>query len=257
MAEVVEGSGSSPRTVRDMPSLRASTVTAFELCPRQWASRYYYGTEEKESAALRTGTAAHSVIEDALRGRPLDLSVMKDVKRPGESKAVLEYVSSLEGLRAKTWLVEHRWELPWRSDAPPLSGTMDVVAVDPDMLLIADHKTNRKPETVDDWKKKIQPRLYAYAARRLWDWTGYPMIRFQIGYVLLGIEREWTIGPEEDDITIARVGTAWDAMLEYERLNGWPERLNPYCRYCPIKNYCQSFAQSEAAAKSFFPNFAK
>lgn len=253
--------------IHNMQYMRVTSLRDFDECPDRWRVKYLEGIVQGGSNAADIGTAIHSLVEMQLKGTfnpeyEADeyqfMSHFKIIPKSEQAK-VLEYLQGLEAFASMELLaLEHEFEFKFSEDMPPIRGHIDAVFRDADMnIYIVDHKTNRSSNDETWWSMQLQPQIYSYAARRLWECRS---VTFHIGYVMLGYNIEWPVTEQDDARLERRIGELWKKMVEYsykyaeERIEfpgaHWPRRVTEGCRWCPIKNNCIDYTNS-------LTNFAK
>jgi hypothetical protein len=233
------------REIIEIPSLRVTEVQSFEACPLQWHEKRFVLPKGESGPYARIGTAVHKVIELFVLGQlgGVEWSHIKFwLHNEGVSDDEIEncyrYLGELRNLGLRPIAVEIAFELSPVLGQLPLTGHMDLVGVARDgALTIVDHKTNRSRESVNVWRHRLQPVLYAWAARQLWP--RYETYRFIIGYVNLHEFVQWDIdGEMNDELAVARYWQACREMQTYAARGQYEARLNDGCRFCPIKSRC-------------------
>lgn len=244
-----------PRSLGDIPHLSNSNVTIFEECPRRWASNYIFGEKGPSGVAAKVGSALHEEMETVQETRQVssvDKLVAKGVKKDEAIKAI-NYQHRHVAQPIRPSLVEQEFYIKLSDDIPQILAYIDQLDfIDEETVLITDHKSNRRIDSLEEWKKKLQPPLYALIVR-----THYPQVKtvkFKIGYIMFEQDLEWEISKEESDAVISRIQMAWDAMKAYGRgtsnvpnLLWFPEVVGDGCQWCHLKSKCKSF-QDEIAA---------
>lgn len=243
----------------ELEAVRVTQVARFHECPASWRAMMLGQGENCESQAARTGTAAHLVIERYLR-REFELEswpyqqqyLLQQGANEEEARHVLQYLIDLAYRREQVLDIERELRCYLIQGAPPVKGHLDAVfAAQDGAIIIRDHKTNRKLESVDEWRRKPQTLFYSAMARQ--TWLGRPII-FEIGYVLLGKVITWECPPADDLKVFDLYSEFWDAFRVYRRSNEWPERINENCRYCSVRRSCPTL---QAANNNFATAFAK
>jgi hypothetical protein len=251
--------------VQNIEFLRATGLRQFEQCPFIWASQYLQpgGTKEGiSSESARIGTAAHKIIEDHLAKIGFMIgSLVRDetIAQLLEAEAItawavipeterpnlIRYLESLNLLMDEGWgpfALEHEFLIHMSEALPPIKGHIDCLLWNPteNMIMILDHKTNRKYDGHEFWKMDIQPAVYAWAVSQLYPQI--PRIKFQIGYVNIDTQVSWSIDDTMHQELVTRVLGLWGKMLEYSQTNSWPVTLNNYCGWCAYNNTCPETA---------------
>ena len=234
----------------ELENIRVTGVKTFHACPRRWKAEILGEGVHRESPYARRGTAVHAIVERYLRGEPATDAFFEEARiflnsqelPEEEIEACFRYLGTLEPLRDRVLHVEHTVSHSgyWH----PIVGHVDAIFWynDEGDILILDHKTNRFYRGSDWWSRQPQQRLYAWLVRRTFLGREPPLrdIYFAIGYVNLDRRVIWRTDP-------ADAAWAWqqydNLMLElevYRRTEEWPERVNPDCRFCPLKSTCQT-----------------
>jgi hypothetical protein len=244
MSATSEVKEANPITVTELDHLSPSNLEMFRTCPHKWAAHYLHGIRQKSSDAADIGTMMHKVTQIYLHGQLSEPEQFPGIHVvPIKERAALgEYLATHEEIRPFLIGTEIELRMQMRPDIPPILMAIDAAFGYPDgTLLIEDHKSNRAFETQDVWAKRMQPKIYAWAARRMWP--QYHTLRFKIGYPNLGTSVEWQIHPEEDLETEAEVFELWRQMLEYSQhgLAGFPQTFNKSCGFCPMKTRCKEY----------------
>lgn len=234
--------------------IRVTGVKDFHACPRMWKAKQLGEGVQKESPYAKRGTAVHYVVERYLKQLAIGTEdgghtdVQTFLRSEGvpddEIENVFRYLEALKPLRPHLIEVEKGVTFGRCSHWRPVSGHVDALFRynDEGDVLILDHKTNRSFRGSDWWKHQPQPRFYAWLVRHL-----IPTARdiyFAIGYVNLGRRVVWRTDPADDKWCYERYTALLDELRVYARTGEWPERINPDCRYCPLKSTCATFRRS-------------
>lgn len=237
-------------TLDNLKSVRVTQISKFQECPASWRAMMVGEGDRQESQAARTGTAAHRVIEGYLR-REFELNAWLPcadyLAREGvteeESRQIFRYLIDLAPRQGDVLAIEEELDCSLLAGAPFVRGHIDVIFQDPDGgLTIRDHKTNRRLESVAEWRQKTQPRFYSAMVRQ--KWPARRPIRFEIGYVLLGKTISWETSPEDDFAVYETYQEFWDGFQFYQRTGEWPERVNDNCRFCSIRRECPTIKRA-------------
>ncbi len=240
--------------VTDITSLshvRVTGVGGYRECPKAWVTRTFELVPERKSPYAAVGTSVHAVIEAYLRKQhdgpddprwgEQEVTLRAAGVRDSEIENLRGYIRSLEEWRDSVIVIEHEFKLEMPGFGLPIMGHQDVVfALADGALMIVDHKTNRKYADQSWWAKQFQPRLYAWAARKLWP--QYHNVWYQIGYVNLGTVVRWQTSPSDDEATEHELRAIWEEMLAHNQLQDFPERFNDGCGWCPLHRSCATFS---------------
>lgn len=240
--------GSGLITTGQLKTLRVTSLVVLGNCLRSWQAKYLASTLEKPRASSDIGTWVHEICESYLKGEfelrtPRWAEIMKRLqaeKMPLDEIVSLEiYLDKLTHHRRHLAVLEYEFALEVPGVPKPLVGHIDMISVpEPQVLIITDHKTNRKAKPLEWWKRNLQPRWYAYAARRLWP--GH-RVMFRIGYVNLRDWRHWETDPSGDAALEEWLRHNWQVILECEETGIWPATpSDEACQFCPIKTTCDA-----------------
>lgn len=240
-----------PRPISDLKYLSVSNISLYRRCKRRWVASYLYGMWAPSGPYAAIGTAVHSIIETRLRSKftlpetdkpsePIE-DLWKVVPEPDHAR-IGRSVDSLVNSYKVVHGVEHKFVKEF-GDAPPLLGYIDVIhSPNEGVVMVDDHKTNRKYATADWWKRELQTKAYAWAVR-----DDYPEsdLHFRINYVLLGRVSTWVTDPKDDADTVSALLEAWHSMSEtcgdsIPDLKSIPATANYYCNECPIRLSCEA-----------------
>lgn len=251
---------------RSLDHLSASSIGLYSDCPRLWSLNYLLGMKiERSSPYAAVGKAVHSVVESFLKG-DRDYVKHPDIKAVprGERAALDSYISSCEDIRERLIAVESEFRIKVSGidGMPPMYGLIDALSASSDgALLITDHKTNRSYDGVDVWQKKLQPRIYAYAMRRLRP--EFSRIRFRIGYVNLATTVEWECLKSDDEALADELKRSWAGIVEsYDRVSAeskpFEGKVNSGCAFCGHRRDCDEFQKyfadfSRSATEALLP----
>jgi len=244
------------RRPEELTHLSASCIAAWEECPQRWAAGYLEGIKGTPNIYAEIGTAVHEFLAAYLS--KANLPTHLEVIPPEEYKLMLDYAGELNDLRTRTIGVEKKITFKPVKGAPPILGYLDWVGRSVDgSLVIMDHKTNRRYETTDEWRAKIQPQIYALSKEYVKDFRGFPRTRIRIGYVNLGTSVEWEHDPSTNGQIIERIERAWEGMKSGQ----YPATVNEHCGNCPGKDICEAYRQctegfSKSVADSILPTKA-
>ena len=115
---------------------------------------------------------------------------------------------------------------------------------------VVDYKTVRVPVSAEELKSRIQPRAYALAAQIKWPdaeriWVTYDLLRHDpVGIVFT----------REDNIAFWRyLKRAAERIIATDEKNP-PQTLNPDCRFCIVKQKCETLQKSIAGGTTFSVN---
>jgi hypothetical protein len=242
---------------------RVTQVASFADCPRRWKANMLGEGEQKESPYAAIGTAVHLVVEQYLRGdidfpeswHEVALRLEAAGVSPKERLSTRDYCLSLADRRGAVLALELEVQADLHIDAPPVVGHIDCLFLEEVegqlAVIIRDHKTNRQLKPVEWWSQQTQPRLYALMVReylrgnRAIPWS--VPIYFELGYVNLGVTHRWLTSEDNDREVRDLFRQMWDEFCVYERTGEWPERVNEWCGYCPLKKTCEALPKSQTA----------
>ncbi len=235
----------------DLKVIRVTSLAQFLDCPRRWQAQITGQEPWRDSKWAQIGTAVHLMVEAYLRGE-FELfeksaeawwARMFEAGVPDkERRALLKYLQSLSGRRCQVIALEHEFTLSVVEGAWPLRGHIDALFLDEFGVLIWDHKTNRRPETANNWSRRVQQRAYAWAVRRLLP--EQKEINWCIGYVNLGEIVMWKTSHLEDLWFEHQFREAWEQFQQFRNADHWPEQLNDNCGYCPFQGQCATYRTS-------------
>lgn len=255
---------SFPISIKDIRYLRATSFGVLDECPKQWAAKFLIGMDVDtvttfsaldipvKPSAGQIGTAVHLMAEEyETKGiKPLDHPAIAWVPKK-EQKRAIDYIHD-EIISDEHDLValELEIEMVWREGEPPLKMHIDRLTKrkdNPGVYVIRDHKTNREYEDADAWKVKMQQMIYAMGVR--YKYPDCTTLVWQIGYVNIDVPPvEWISPPEDDAITLAKIGQLWDAVKEIcaqqshvGDLAPFPETVHKNCGWCPVKGSCEQY----------------
>lgn len=248
-----------PRKPEDISHLSASSLSLFDECPRSWATRYLLGRREEEtSPALRIGSAHHTIIEKWFKqidtSNDEAWSVIPNAERTKLADYIRIHCHSLYARGCQIIEVEGEHLVHWHPDAPPILLYLDLVYLIPEekKIVIRDHKSNRRLESVEEWLKKWQPKIYAWAARQIWG-SEYTIV-FEVGYIQFGTVLEFEIPPAYDEQLLNDMLQHWKRMVAYGSSRAstvgvefFPAIPNQGCRYCALKEACAEKLQEDAS----------
>ncbi len=246
----------SHKSIYTIDRLRPTALQLFEECPASYCAKTLSkdGIPEKQNRYARAGTAAHRCVEltvQTLTDKPPTEEDWKKAEKElnsaslsgDETDNTVAYCNKINELIKSGYQIvaqEHLFRIQMFEGMPPVSGTIDLILLAPDgYLLIVDHKTNRQGEAVDDWRWRLQPLLYAWACRKLWN--GFKGVKFQLGYINLGYDLIWETSPDDDQWTERRVWEIWNKMVSYSSSGEWPVQFNKLCGFCPVKDVCPAY----------------
>lgn len=237
-----------PRSLGEITHLSKSSIELFESCPHRWAYEYLLGNRGPKDRFANIGTAMHAVIESYLRheSSPIDISVIPQDELP----SLYSYLTRLTSGHGGTIGVELELRLKFNEEAPPILAYVDHLYSDyfDDLgwsLVIEDHKSNRRFEDETEWRKKLQPQVYGWMVRNLYQ---QETVCFKVGYVNLGKTVIFQTSSHEDQRVVHRLNRAWEKMKGYAKsleekplLEDWPATVSSSCQYCQLKGVCKSF----------------
>ena len=96
--------------------------------------------------------------------------------------------------------------------------------------------------------RKMQQRLYPWAIRQLFP--QYKYIKFEIGYINLGLSISWIVDPDDGVYVINELSEMWDNICTKYKgahptdLGNYPEKYGEHCRWCGFKSNCNTFANA-------------
>lgn len=197
---------------------------------------YYQATKDLPSTpsgkAAQRGTAAHSLLEECMLQRkpPEDLS--KDVELIDWVGYALDYIESYLTLHPKAEVFPEVY-LPWLHVS---GGTLDVLALSPKEIMIADLKTGNVAVEVEN---NTQLLTYAIAARKhLGKKSTYRLVIIQPnGYHVKGPIREWVITDKDLNEYEER---ATSAIVK--NLIGGERVAGDHCKWCKAEALCEARA---------------
>lgn len=115
---------------------------------------------------------------------------------------------------------------------------------------VVDYKTVRVPVSAEELKSRIQPRAYALAAQIKWPnaeriWVTYDLLRHDpVGIVFT----------REDNVAFWKyLKRAAERIIATDEENP-PQTLNPDCRFCIVKQKCETLQKSIAGGTTFSVN---
>jgi hypothetical protein len=237
---------------------RVTQVASFADCPRRWKANMLGEGEQKESPYAAIGTAVHLVVEQYLRGdidfpeswHEVALRLEAAGVSPKERLSTRDYCLSLADRRGAILALEVEVELALRPYR--VVGHIDCMfmeEVDGQLqVTIRDHKTNRQLKPVEWWAEQVQPRLYAHMVRRMLSRQGLCLpVYFELGYINLGVTHRWRTREEDDQQVLVHFAGVIEEFEVYRRTGEWPERVNEWCGYCPLKKTCEALPKSQTA----------
>lgn len=240
----------------NVDAIRVTSLEAYVHCPKRWSAEVSGKVTRSPGIYARIGTAVHTMIEHYITGhRDLNLKRTSSIHSPVddvfaylknegvnevETQNLLNYLNTLTQYLPCQKAVEQEVLFELLPEALPIRGHMDVIFKLSDTeALIVDHKTNRRFESVDIWSRKLQPRLYAYAANKLF---GFEKVYFRIGYVNLNMLVEWETKPEEDEKFLKEYYQyVWNDLVNSTANDKWTERVHDGCGYCLLRDKCNMF----------------
>jgi hypothetical protein len=221
---------------------------------------YLHGRKKEfKGKALAIGSAVHLILEKWFKQQPVD--ALDWVAIPShERQAVIDYIEthcrSIYSNGGIVICVEGEYYVKWAEYAPPILLYLDLAhhnpAVEPGVVRIRDHKTNRNQEGVPQWLAKLQPRIYAFAARRVWG--SDLRVIFEVGYVNFNQVLDFEVPIESDEQLLRDLETAWQRINAYSGGGNspdyFPAKVGEACRDCVIKASCGEY-RSQVEGCSF------
>lgn len=236
----------------ELLKLRVTSVQSAEECPRKWfldnIGKYAVPTT---NVHLRIGTICHLLAENYLRRMCFHI----DMLTPEETHAVTKELFSITNIkevqnflayttRLEKFLVnwelleiEQEYQIPVELSLP-VFGQIDCVFRHrtTGAILVLDHKTNRRPETKEVWKAKLQPQAYAFAVMHKYRVN---TIIFKIGQVNQPNDIEFEYSSDLIHEVKTRFHKIWDHILAVK--DNPDAKRNKYCDYCAHKETCPKY----------------
>lgn len=249
----------TPHVKKLPPYISASMIGMMIDCPRRWAAGHFLG-QSGDQSVFDFGTRFHSVVErmntydvkDTIACINEVFAGFDDMEIKEVQDAVADIYNHDMIMGLKTVAQEHHFEIPIRHDLT-LTGHMDHLLETEEIgvqgrvkkiLIVRDYKTNRQIESAVSWTNKIQPRVYSYAVRR--EFPGYDEYRFEVWYTRYSRQTTWKTHDESQALvdyvcSIYDVANQMASAYSTNPVLGFPETVNRYCSYCPLKENCRSF----------------
>lgn len=249
-------------------SLSATSIQAYEECPKRWEAEYLTRAPMPSGAAASLGTACHEAIERWVAedyykvdsSLEAQWSVMAALYDQAYWAVFSDSSKYDEGVKLlKSWLARQDWSgrevlstevkrsfaIATREGNIPLNYIMDRMdRLSNGDIEVVDYKTLSMPLSPEALKHKIQARVYALAAQlehpdaeRIW--VTFDMLRFEpVGVVFTKAENRET-------------WTYLHALAERILSDSDPrEQLGSGCRFCIRKTSCESVLKHGAAGGS-------
>lgn len=241
------------KSFSEVKKLRVTSFQSAEECPRRWfKDTIGENIKPSQNTHSRIGTIVHLLCENIIKRSCWNIEFLTD-KQLTSAIAELYKLAPLKELEnfnkyaerlsnfAKDWElleVEQEYEIPVNLPVP-VFGQLDAIFRNKHSgnIRIVDHKTNRKPETREQWKAKLQPQLYSLAVMSKYRLND---ITFQIGQVNNKEEIIFAYTSKELDGILSRSKRIWDTLVD-KQLNP-PAKLNNYCIYCAHVSDCKKYA---------------
>lgn len=236
----------------ELRKLRVTSVQSAEECPRKWF-RDNIGVDivPSQNVHSRIGTICHLLAENFLRRNCLHT----DMLTPQETSEITKELFAITNIREvqnfiaysarlETFIVdwelleiEQEYEIPVGLSLP-VFGQIDAVFRNrrTGAMLVLDHKTNRRPETKEEWKAKLQPQAYSYAVMHKYRCNS---ITFKIGQVNQSTDIEFSYQADELERIRDRFHSIWNTILANRQSP--PAKRNKYCQYCAHKEDCPKY----------------
>ena len=147
-------------------------------------------------------------------------------------------IKSEENPNGRVIGVEAPADISWGKDVDgediKMNGFIDlVVEYDEETLLIIDYKTGYSVPTHDDFIQDLQPRMYSYAARRLFPNYKYYWVQFDY---FRGIPVEHAFTKEDDEKTRQIVVNLYNDIKTAKKVVRRKE--DRYCKYLCNRPFC-------------------
>jgi hypothetical protein len=193
---------------------------------------YYHATKELPSTpsgkAAKRGTEAHSLLEQCLITGKTAEELSTDIELIDWVGYALDYVNSYKVTNSKAEIFPEVY-LPWLHVS---GGTLDILAITPKEIMIADLKTGSYSVEVEN---NTQLLTYAIAARKhLGKKNTYRLVIIQPGGVHpKGPIREWVLTDKDLNEFEER---ATSAIVK--NLSGGERKAGEHCKWCKAEALC-------------------
>lgn len=241
-----------------------SRLYKYENCPKQ----YRFGYEERAKplpeqgfSPRRSGTAAHAVAEDLVRGHvrdgkrcALDCEEIPDLLRkhwakqelPGQAKEFGDALGWLRKWAQSEGLLDYRSVLGIEKkfeiqigDVPVLGFIDRVDKVDADTVEIIDYKTGVSLFDKSELDHGLQLSIYAIAARELYPWARN--VRLVYAMLRHGVRQVAARTPAQLEATRHYIRSLVSVIEASRKANRWPAKLNQNCGYCDFRDRCEEY----------------
>jgi len=199
-------------------------VEHFEGCPKKL---YEDGIVMIETAIDRYGEYYHTGIKD-------------DVTNPDGRVVGAEVPAQIT------------WGLGEDGNEIVMNGYIDlVVEYDSETLLIVDYKTGFSCPTHDEFIKDLQPRMYSYAARKMFPEYKYYWVQFDY---FRGVPLEYTFTSHDDEKTRQEVVSLYNTIRGARKIQR--RSYDKICKYLCNRDLCnQKWAELKAGVDGKNPEF--
>ena len=245
----------------------------------RWATEYFDRTPTESSDPAGVGTSVHFAFEQFVKSVHIDKVMDWDDIAALKAFYDMGYTATFQSANFDTdlyrdgaellakWYDRNRHGLPHEVLSCEVKSTFDIKTsagpipwnyiydradqIGPDEYEIIDYKSIRARHTVDDLRRKIQPRSYAVAGQIQWPnakriWVTFDMLRH-------GELVSTCFTRDENIATYRYMQRAAERIIATDREDVEPT-INEECKWCIKKVSCEALQKNIAAGTTFSMN---